>query len=106
MVWPTLPGSAVLAEAAWSGAAYASSAPVPLSVPADFGTRYEMAEPTVPVQWSEFWARPGDEEIRMGAIMMPFGAISCGLMLIIGLIVLIAGHVQNGDWDGTPMVEP
>ncbi len=52
--------------------------------------------------WSADWRRPGDEEMRIGTIMMPFGAISCGLMAIIGLIVLIAGLVQNGDWDGIP----
>lgn len=53
-------------------------------------------------RWSERWARPGDEEIEIGAIMMPFGLLTCGALLIAGLIVLIAGCVQNGDWDGTP----
>ena len=55
-----------------------------------------------PQQWSARWGRPGDEEIEIGAIMMPFGLLTCGLLLIIGLIVLIAGAVQNSVWDGTP----
>lgn len=52
--------------------------------------------------WSADWRRPGDEEVQIGSIMMPFGAISCGLLAIIGLVVLISGAVQNGDWDGEP----
>ncbi len=52
--------------------------------------------------WSARWERPGDHEIIIGATMMPFGLASCGLMLIVGLIVLIAGAVQNASWDGTP----
>jgi hypothetical protein len=52
-------------------------------------------------RWSTTWARPGDEEIQIGAIMMPFGLISCGLLLIAGLCVLIAGVVQNAEWDGS-----
>jgi len=52
--------------------------------------------------WSARWRRPGDEEIRIGSIMMPFGLLSCGLTLIIGIIVVIAGAVQNANWDGVP----
>jgi hypothetical protein len=61
-----------------------------------------FTEPSGPRAWSPEWDRPGDEEHMIGAIMMPFGLVSCGLMLIIGLIVLIAGSVQNAEWDGTP----
>ncbi len=53
-------------------------------------------------QWSARWGRPGDEEVEIGAIMMPFGLVTCGLLLIVGLIVLIAGVAQNADWDGSP----
>jgi len=32
--------------------------------------------------------------------MMPLGLVTCGLLLIAGAIVAIAGAVQNGEWDG------
>lgn len=56
--------------------------------------------------WSARWGSPGDEEVQIGAIMMPFGAATCGLLLIIGLIVLIVGAAQNAAWDGTPRHAP
>ena len=52
--------------------------------------------------WSARWARPGDREIAAGAVMMPFGLASCGAMLLVGLIVMIAGSVANANWDGSP----
>ena len=52
--------------------------------------------------WSARWARPGDQELEIGAVMMPFGLLSCGLMLIIGLIVLLVGVGENASWDGRP----
>ncbi len=52
--------------------------------------------------WSARWRRPGDQELRVGAIMMPFGLLTCGLLLIVGLIVVIAGAGMNANWDGTP----
>jgi hypothetical protein len=55
-----------------------------------------------PRLWSAEWAQPGDEEIRVGAAMLPFALVSCGLLLITGLIVMLAGAVQNAQWDGTP----
>ncbi len=72
----------------------------PLVVPDRFASLGEMASPTEPVQWNESWARPGDEEIRLGAIMMPLGLVTCGLLLIVGIIVLVVGEEQNGSWDG------
>ncbi len=72
----------------------------PLVVPDRFGAASEMMDPTEPVQWNDSWARPGDEELRLGAIMMPLGLVTCGVLLIVGIIVVIAGSVQNGDWDG------
>lgn len=56
--------------------------------------------------WSARWASPGDEEVKIGAILMPFGAITCGLLLIVGLIVLVAGAIQNATWDGSPRFDP
>jgi hypothetical protein len=55
--------------------------------------------------WSARWSRPGDEEQEIGAIMMPFGAATCGLLLIVGFFIWIAGTVQNASWDGTPRSE-
>lgn len=52
--------------------------------------------------WSPRWASPGDTEIEIGAILMPFGAITCGLLLIVGLIVLLVGVGENAGWDGEP----
>ena len=52
--------------------------------------------------WSARWESPGDEEVSIGAIMLPFGLASCGLMLIVGLIVIISGAAQNASWDGEP----
>lgn len=72
----------------------------PLIAPDRFGTEVEMGNPTEPVQWNDSWARPGDEEIRLGSIMLPLGLVTCGLLLIVGLIVVIAGQVQNDEWDG------
>ena len=64
-----------------------------------------FTEPPGPVRWSARWGRPGDEEQMIGSILMPFGLVSCGLMLIIGLIVLVAGTVQNAEWDGRPRAQ-
>lgn len=72
----------------------------PVLVPDRFGADREMPDPTEPVQWNASWARPGDEEIRLGGIMMPLGLVTCGVLLIAGLITLISGEVQNGEWDG------
>jgi len=69
-------------------------------VPPRFASPGEMANPTEPIEWSDRWARPGDEELQMGAIMLPFALITCGLMLVIGIVVLIAGAAQNASWDG------
>jgi hypothetical protein len=66
--------------------------------------RLAVDPPRAMPQWSSRWARPGDEERTIGYILMPLGLASCGLLLIIGIIVLIAGHVQNNDWDGQPRV--
>jgi hypothetical protein len=55
-----------------------------------------------PPLWSARWGRPGDEEIELGGILMPLGLITCGVLLIAGLLVLIAGGVQNAEWDGLP----
>lgn len=111
VMWRQVDGSSELAAPAGA----ASPAPVtegpvmaatpersgdPLVVPDRFGASEGMADPTEPVQWNDSWARPGDEEIRLGAIMMPLGLVTCGILLFVGLGVLIAGEVQNGDWDG------
>lgn len=70
-----------------------------LVVPSRFGAEREMENPTEPVQWNDSWARPGDEERRLGSIMMPLGLVSCGLLTIAGLIVFLTGEAQNGSWD-------
>jgi hypothetical protein len=63
----------------------------------------EWARVTTPSPlWSAAWARPGDEEMQIGAALMPFGLVSCGALLIAGLVVLISGVVQNAEWDGRP----
>jgi hypothetical protein len=72
----------------------------PLMVPERFGSPREMADPTEPVQWNDSWSQPGDEEIRIGAILMPFGLVTCGILLIVGIVVLASGEAQNGNWDG------
>ncbi len=77
----------------------------PLIVPDRLGASAGMVDPTEPVQWNDSWARPGDEEIRLGAIMMPLGLVTCGILLFVGLGVLIAGEVQNGNWDGVTHAE-
>lgn len=62
------------------------------------------ADPTLPAsdgRWSERWASPGDPEIEYGAIMMALCPVGPPL-LIVGLILIIVGCVQNGEWDGTP----
>lgn len=65
--------------------------------------------PPLPVperrRWNERWGSPGDANIRLGAILMPFGLVSCGVMLFVGLGLLIHGVVQNDTWDGTPEPE-
>lgn len=52
--------------------------------------------------WSARWRRPGDEELLIGPALMPFGSVTCGVLLIAGLIVLLVGAVQNANWDGVP----
>jgi hypothetical protein len=52
--------------------------------------------------WSARWQRPGDPEVRTGGVLMALGPISCGVTLIVGLIVLISGAVQNSRWNGVP----
>ncbi len=74
-------------------------------VPQRFGAHREMEQPTEPVQWNESWARPGDEEVRLGTILMPLGLVTCGITLIVGLIVFIVGESQNGNWDGVTHAE-
>lgn len=37
--------------------------------------------------------------------MMPLGLVTCGILLFVGLGVLIAGEVQNGNWDGVTHAE-
>lgn len=71
-----------------------------LVVPSRYGADFEMTNPTEPVQWNASWARPGDEENRLATIMLSLGLVSCGILLIAGLVVFIAGEVQNGEWDG------
>lgn len=86
-------------------ATYLAAAPYRVRAPSDDEAWSRFLTPEGPPRWSAEFARPGDEERRIGFIMMPFGAISCGLFLIIGLIVMIAGSVQNGDWDGMTRAE-
>lgn len=71
-----------------------------MAVPLRFSAQREMVSPTEPVQWNESWASPGDEEIRLGAIMLPLGLVTCGITLLVGLIVLLTGVAQNAGWDG------
>jgi hypothetical protein len=77
-----------------------SAATPSVVVPERFGTLLESPDPQTTVQWNDSWARPGDEEIRLGAIMMPLGLVTCGVLLIVGTIVLAVGEGQNGGWDG------
>ncbi len=66
----------------------------------------EWARVTAPSPlWSAAWARPGDEEMQIGAALMPFGLVTCGALLVAGLVVLITGVVQNAEWDGRPRAE-
>jgi hypothetical protein len=76
------------------------------AVPARFGAPWEMTSPTEPVQWSPYWASPGDGLVRTGAILMPFGLITCGVTLIIGIIVLAVGASRNNNWDGRTTEQP
>lgn len=63
----------------------------------------EPIEPTPEFQpWNRSWDRPGDREIEIGAILMPFGLITCGALLLVGLTMVIVGSVENSTWDGTP----
>jgi hypothetical protein len=55
-------------------------------------------------RWNESWDRPGDEEQHIGGI---FVALTCPLafLLIPGIILIIAGAVQNGEWNGESEAE-
>ena len=125
VVTQTLPLAPELAEstvrvvdALWQDGSEEESVPIPpppvparrpddvstedrMVVPLRFSAQREMESPTEPVQWNESWASPGDEEIRLGAIMLPLGLVTCGITLIVGLIVLLTGVAQNAGWDGT-----
>lgn len=74
-------------------------APAPVQI-----VEHEEAPPREREQlpYSEGWDRPGDSEMQVGAIMMPFGVLTCGVLLVVGLI---AGAVQNEEWDGTTEAE-
>lgn len=50
--------------------------------------------------WNESWARPGDYDIEVGAILMPFGLLTCTILLWVGLGILIHGMNLNAAWDG------
>ena len=97
---PPARASAPLEDARARGADASDMFTSPVLVPARFGADREMPDPTEPVQWNASWARPGDAEIRLGGIRMPLGLVTCGVLLIAGLITLISGEVQNGEWDG------
>ncbi|MFO0560999.1 MAG: hypothetical protein U0269_23470 [Polyangiales bacterium] len=71
-----------------------------VAVPERFGTPEEMPFPTEPVQWSAYWASPGDWHVRTGAILAPFGLITCGVTLIIGIVLLAIGASRNNNWNG------
>lgn len=103
-IWQEGPGGAGSGLTAPT-APYGGAAPYRAPTASDDQAWSRFLTPEGPPRWSAAWARPGDEERRIGFIMMPFGAISCGLFLIIGLIVMIAGSVQNGDWDGLTRAE-
>lgn len=76
----------------------APSGPPLLAVPDRFASPGEMASPTEPVQWSDHWAQPGDEERSIGrGIMLGI----CPLLVIAGLIVFLVGEDQNAHWDGS-----
>ncbi len=75
-------------------------------VPERFGTYEEMASPTEPVQWSAYWASPGDWHVRTGAILAPFGLVTCGVTLIVGIVMLAVGASRNNNWDGRTTETP
>lgn len=55
--------------------------------------------------WSARWARPGDRSIEHAGILMPLGLVTCGVTLVIGLVLLIIGGARNATWDGSPRFE-
>lgn len=85
-------------------------------LPPNLGRRLDTPRASAPVRlvegrplptpgrrrWSDDWDSPGDEEVRLGAILMPFGLITCGVLLWVGLGLLIYGVVENETWDGRP----
>lgn len=86
-----------------------SSAGATRMIPAELRRLEEdrlWAEATTPDQllWSARWGSPGDTEIEIGAALMPFGLVTCGFLLIVGLIVMAVGLAQNASWDGSPRV--
>ncbi len=54
------------------------------------------------VLWSARWGRPGDSELETSAILMPLGLVTCGLLLLVGLVMMIVGLAENARWDGQP----
>jgi len=60
-----------------------------------------IPEPTTG-RWNARWGRPGEEEIEIGNILMPFGLITCTVLTWVGMGILLSGISQNNDWDGRP----
>lgn len=94
-IWQTVDG-------AGGGPSGTTPPPAPSAYAAPASGAYVGAsavEPTT-TRWNESWARPGDHDIEIGAIMMPFGLITCTVLLWVGIGVLVHGISQNNGWDG------
>lgn len=96
-------------DAIWQtveGAGGGSASPPPASggtatVAVSSGYAYSgdgTVEPTTE-RYSERWARPGDHDIEVGAILMPFGLITCTILLWVGIGILVHGINLNNEWD-------
>lgn len=98
--------TAALVEAVWSDveappppAAYSSVAiPPPPGASASIALVPEVELDSS--RWNERWARPGDHDIEIGAILMPFGLVTCTVLLWVGIGVLVHGMNLNSAWDG------
>jgi hypothetical protein len=99
-----------LVDAVWQSVeGSSSSAATPPPPPSGYGVAVRPTtseDPTIPEpttgRWNARWGRPGDQEIEIGNILMPFGLITCTVLTWVGLGILIGGISQNNNWDGRP----
>jgi hypothetical protein len=99
-IWQAVDGS-VSASGSTSGAAV----PPPPSAYVTAEASYTEPVPVGDGRWNERWARPGDSDVEVGAILMPFGLLTCTILLWVGLGILIHGQNVNASWDGRSEAE-